>query len=250
MTKREDDLRIDYVEFSVANIDASKKFYGSAFGWRFTDYGPNYCEFDDGRLKGGFTNLEAPRPGGPLVILYAHDLEAAFDAIWRPPLSFQRSGRLRARSLDESLISKYTRCFAHILENDQCTDDASRGIAQRRHAAALRGTVFALGIDVVGVRARKAGIQLRLGNLAETLFSNEFRHMTSDHLHWLPAEMDRVCRVGIEVSVVLRKHCDTIRKSLQNRGLEEISIVRVRNISGGRADRFKIQLWHLPARRG
>ena len=36
------DRRIDYVEFNVADIAAAKAFYGSAFGWRFTDYGPNY----------------------------------------------------------------------------------------------------------------------------------------------------------------------------------------------------------------
>lgn len=52
------DRRIDYVEFNVADIAAAKAFYGSAFGWRFTDYGPNYCEFDDGRLKGGFSDFD------------------------------------------------------------------------------------------------------------------------------------------------------------------------------------------------
>jgi predicted enzyme related to lactoylglutathione lyase len=72
-----DNRRIDYVEFNVSNIEACKAFYGKAFGWTFTDYGPEYCEFDDGRLKGGFTTLGNPRPGGPLVILYADDLEAA-----------------------------------------------------------------------------------------------------------------------------------------------------------------------------
>jgi predicted enzyme related to lactoylglutathione lyase len=81
MTSTTEDLRIDYVEFNVTGIDRSKTFYGSAFGWRFTDYGPDYCEFDDGRLKGGFTTLEPPRPGGPLVILYADDLEAALLAV-------------------------------------------------------------------------------------------------------------------------------------------------------------------------
>lgn len=81
MTQVKTELRIDYVEFNVADIERSKAFYGKAFGWRFTDYGPNYCEFDDGRLKGGFTNLEAPRPGGPLVILYADDLPAALEAV-------------------------------------------------------------------------------------------------------------------------------------------------------------------------
>jgi predicted enzyme related to lactoylglutathione lyase len=29
------------------------------FGWQFTDYGPSYTEFDDGRLKGGFVS-DAP----------------------------------------------------------------------------------------------------------------------------------------------------------------------------------------------
>ncbi|WP_437375908.1 VOC family protein [Inquilinus limosus] len=70
------DRRIDYIEFSVADIARSREFYGSAFGWKFTDYGPSYCEFDDGRLKGGFAQGGPGKPGGPLVILYAEDLAA------------------------------------------------------------------------------------------------------------------------------------------------------------------------------
>jgi len=70
--------KIDYIEFNVREIARAKHFYGAAFGWRFTDYGPDYCEFDDGRLKGGFTTT-APVSvaGGPLVILFAEDLEQA-----------------------------------------------------------------------------------------------------------------------------------------------------------------------------
>jgi len=78
------DRRIDYVEFNVADIAAAKAFYGSAFGWRFTDYGPNYCEFDDGRLKGGFTDFGPVRPGGgPLVVVYASDLEEVLTSVER-----------------------------------------------------------------------------------------------------------------------------------------------------------------------
>ena len=51
------DRKIDYIEFNVADIARSKAFYGNAFGWTFTDYGPDYCEFQDGRLTGGFTTL-------------------------------------------------------------------------------------------------------------------------------------------------------------------------------------------------
>jgi uncharacterized protein len=71
------DRQIDNIEFNVNDIGRTKAFYGAAFGWTFTDFGPEYCEFTDGRLKGGFTTLGAVRPGGPLVILYADDLAAA-----------------------------------------------------------------------------------------------------------------------------------------------------------------------------
>lgn len=76
MPTSENDRRIDYVELGVADIARSKAFYGRAFGWSFRDYGPTYCEFADGRLTGGFTTNAPPRPGGPLVILYADDLAA------------------------------------------------------------------------------------------------------------------------------------------------------------------------------
>ncbi len=70
-------VRIDYVEFAVADTARSKAFYGRAFGWSFTDFGPGYTEFTDGRMKGGFNALEdGPAPGGPLVVLYSEDLEA------------------------------------------------------------------------------------------------------------------------------------------------------------------------------
>lgn len=70
------DRRIDNIEFNVSDIARSREFYGKAFGWSFTDYGPTYCEFTDGRLTGGLTTGGPIRPGGPLVILYADDLTA------------------------------------------------------------------------------------------------------------------------------------------------------------------------------
>ena len=71
-------VRIDYVEFAVADTARSKAFYGRAFGWTFTDFGPGYTEFTDGRMKGGFNALDGKAgTGGPLVVLHADDLEAA-----------------------------------------------------------------------------------------------------------------------------------------------------------------------------
>ncbi len=70
------DGKIDYVEFPGADLAATKAFYGAAFGWKFQDYGPSYAAFEGEGADGGFSGDAAEAPIMPLVILYAHDLEA------------------------------------------------------------------------------------------------------------------------------------------------------------------------------
>ena len=72
---------IDYIELVVGDLARSKAFYGGAFGFTFTDYGPAYTAFTDGRIEGGFSTEGAPKPGGPLVILYSEDLRASQAAV-------------------------------------------------------------------------------------------------------------------------------------------------------------------------
>ncbi|WP_417830775.1 VOC family protein [Terasakiella sp.] len=74
------DKTINYIEFLVQDISQSKKFYGDVFGWTFTDYGPDYCEFNDGHMTGGFAH-GTPVSGGPLVVLYGSDLNAMQEAV-------------------------------------------------------------------------------------------------------------------------------------------------------------------------
>ena len=76
MGQEEHDKRVDYVEFKVTDLEAAKAFYSGAFGWKFQDWGPEYASFEDGRLTGGFHLSEEVTRGGPLVIIYAVDLEA------------------------------------------------------------------------------------------------------------------------------------------------------------------------------
>ena len=99
--------QIDNIEFNVADIARSRKFYGDAFGWTFTDYGPEYCEFTDGRLTGGFTPGGPVKTGGPLVILYADDLakaqkrvESAGGKITKPAFEFPGGRRFHFTDLD------------------------------------------------------------------------------------------------------------------------------------------------------
>ena len=66
---------IDYIEFHATDISATKKFYAAVFGWKFTDYGPDYTSFEDGRLAGGFDKSGSVSKGGPLVVLFCSNLE-------------------------------------------------------------------------------------------------------------------------------------------------------------------------------
>lgn len=81
MSGPEHDRTIDYIEFQSDDLVRSKDFYARAFGWRFTDYGDDYTAFEDGRLSGGFHRSPTVSAGGPLVILYAVDLEGAQAAV-------------------------------------------------------------------------------------------------------------------------------------------------------------------------
>ena len=80
----EHDKRIDYIELPTTDISAAKAFYTGVFGWKTQDWGPDYTSFEDGRLAGGFRKEAEVTPGGPLVVLYAVDLEAVAAAVPQP----------------------------------------------------------------------------------------------------------------------------------------------------------------------
>ncbi len=81
MSQAEQDRRIDYVEFPTTDIEETKKFYSEVFGWEFTDYGPHYTSFTDGRMAGGFSVTTEVPAGGPLVVLYSTNLPEIEDRI-------------------------------------------------------------------------------------------------------------------------------------------------------------------------
>ena len=67
---------IDYIEFPASKIQDTKAFYSNVFGWKFTDYGPDYVSFENAGVNGGFTT-DLPCPGaGTLIVLYSADLAA------------------------------------------------------------------------------------------------------------------------------------------------------------------------------
>lgn len=75
---------IDYLELTVSDMSAAKRFYGDAFGWQFTDYGPDYAGIQrlggDGEVGGLRLDANVTR-GGALLVLYSTDLDVSMRAI-------------------------------------------------------------------------------------------------------------------------------------------------------------------------
>ncbi|MFK7737969.1 MAG: VOC family protein [Pirellulaceae bacterium] len=75
---------ISYIELSVTDMHTAQQFYGSAFGWEFTDYAPVYAgikKLSGEGESGGLSLVDRVESGGPLVLLYSADLEASLDSV-------------------------------------------------------------------------------------------------------------------------------------------------------------------------
>ena len=78
MEAKMNDRRIDYIEFPATDIARTKAFFAGVFGWKFTDYGPDYVSFEDGRINGGFftsDKVSSTASGSALAVIFTPDLE-------------------------------------------------------------------------------------------------------------------------------------------------------------------------------
>ncbi|MDH3416846.1 MAG: VOC family protein [Gammaproteobacteria bacterium] len=74
--------RIDYVEIPVTDLEKTREFFVALFDWEFTEYGPDYFSFDDGRLVGGIRRSEEPAPAnGVLIVFFSEDLERDYERV-------------------------------------------------------------------------------------------------------------------------------------------------------------------------
>ena len=67
--------RIDYVELPSATAhELTRAFYSKAFGWTFTDYGPDYSATEGGPLDVGLNGHQEDALSAPLPVVRASDL--------------------------------------------------------------------------------------------------------------------------------------------------------------------------------
>jgi predicted enzyme related to lactoylglutathione lyase len=76
--------KINYVEFPARNLNATKTFFETVFGWSFVDYGPAYASFSGEGLDGGFYEAQTAASttnGSALIVFYSERLEETLSKV-------------------------------------------------------------------------------------------------------------------------------------------------------------------------
>lgn len=73
--------RLNYLELPVADTERAKTFYGSAFGWAFSDFGPSYAATTSGDTDIGFQSDPAQWTAAALPVIEVADLDVALTAV-------------------------------------------------------------------------------------------------------------------------------------------------------------------------
>ncbi len=70
--------KINYVEFPAKDMEATRAFFTTVFGWSFVEYGPDYMAFSNAGIDGGFFKSDlcaSTSHGGALIVFYSNDME-------------------------------------------------------------------------------------------------------------------------------------------------------------------------------
>jgi len=70
--------KTNYLEFPARDLESTKLFFTSVFGWSFVDYGPEYTAFSNAGIDGGFFKSDltvSTKTGSALIVFYSEELE-------------------------------------------------------------------------------------------------------------------------------------------------------------------------------
>ena len=73
--------KLNYVELPVGDVAGVKRFYAEAFGWSFTDFGPDYAATMTGDTDLGLNGDREQWTAQLLPVIEVDDLEAALGAV-------------------------------------------------------------------------------------------------------------------------------------------------------------------------
>jgi uncharacterized protein len=72
---------IDYFEIPGTGGTASRTFFGTAFGWTFKEFGPDYTEIQGAAVIGGINSDQGDKSSFPLIGIHTDDIVKAEQAV-------------------------------------------------------------------------------------------------------------------------------------------------------------------------
>ena len=73
--------RLNYLELPVTETARAKAFYGAAFGWAFSDFGPSYAATTTGDTDVDFQADDLQKTAAALPVIEVADVAAALAAV-------------------------------------------------------------------------------------------------------------------------------------------------------------------------
>jgi len=76
--------KIDYCEFAAGDLEATESFFETLLNWKFTHYGEDYIDCNDGGLMVGFYRAPLASTqdnGGAMLTFYSDGLNASQTAV-------------------------------------------------------------------------------------------------------------------------------------------------------------------------
>ena len=73
--------RFNFIELPASDIEATKSFYSSAFGWQLTDFGASYSCTMSGDVDLGLQGDLSEATRAPLAVIAVDDLNQALEAV-------------------------------------------------------------------------------------------------------------------------------------------------------------------------
>jgi len=73
--------KLNYLELPVGQVAGARDFYGKAFGWSFTEYGPDYAAAEGGAVAIGLNGTQDQAIKLLLPLIEVDDLEATLEAV-------------------------------------------------------------------------------------------------------------------------------------------------------------------------
>ena len=130
--------RIDYVELPSATAhELTRAFYARAFGWAFTDYGPDYSATTTGDIDVGLNGQPDEALATPLPVIRVDDLEAAFASVTKAGGTIAKPETIKRELRKELEIER------HILETLTANNANSRQLIYRMADSYGRRSSFA-----------------------------------------------------------------------------------------------------------